>query len=122
MGKEVKPPNQNHSAQSDGIAKKIKVFLDQETKQLSPDFPYRLNLFKNGKIDENKAGIRLSETAQQFADLGLTGLLFYYKLHEHSMRVPHWHGNAVEVGVVLSGKMKVTIWDGLGKPHIFTVE
>ena len=104
------------------ISQRIKAFLDKESKNLSPDFPYRLDLYKNGKIDENKAGMRISETAEQFDDLGLTNLFFYYKLFDHSMRVPHWHANAVEVGVVLNGKMKITIWDGLGKPEIFTVE
>jgi oxalate decarboxylase/phosphoglucose isomerase-like protein (cupin superfamily) len=104
------------------VSQKIKDFLTKEVKNLSLDFPYRLDLYKNGKIDENKAGIRISETAQQFDDLGLTGLFFYYKLYDHSMRVPHWHANAVEVGVVLNGKMKITIWDGLGEPEVFTVE
>lgn len=101
---------------------KIKEFLEREAKNISPNFPYRLNLFKNGNIDKNKAGIRISETAKQFDDLGLTGLLFYYKLYDHSMRVPHWHANAVEVGVVLNGKMKITIWEGEGQAKIFTVE
>lgn len=104
------------------VSEKIKTFLEKENKNLSPDFPYRLNLFKNGNIDKNKAGVRISETPKQFDDLGLSGLLFYYKLYDHSMRVPHWHANAIEVGVVLNGKMKITIWDGLGQAKIFTVE
>jgi|GEM_PF-6629323 len=104
------------------LSPKIKLFLEQESKHLSSYFPYRINLFNDGQIAENTAGIRISETEQQFANLGLTNLLFYYKLHDHSMRVPHWHANAVEVGVVLTGKMKITIWDGLEKPQIFTVE
>lgn len=103
-------------------SEKIKLFLEQETKALSTEFPYRLNLFEKGQINQNKAGVRISETANQFDNLGLTGLLFYYKLFDHSMRVPHWHANADEVGVVLNGKMKITIWNGLGKPEIFTVE
>lgn len=100
----------------------IKLFVAQETKQLSEQFPYRLNLFENGQVNKNRAGVRIAETAQQFDSLGLTGLLFYYKLFDHSMRVPHWHANADEVGVVLNGKMKITIWEGQGKPKIFTVE
>jgi oxalate decarboxylase/phosphoglucose isomerase-like protein (cupin superfamily) len=115
------PPNQSQTVPKETL-QKIKLFLDQETKKLSPQFPYCLDLYKNGKIDENKAGMRISETAQQFDNLGLCGLLFYYKLHDHSMRVPHWHANAIEVGVVLTGKMKITIWDGLEKPKVFTVE
>ena len=104
------------------ISKEIKLFLERETKNLSHYFPYRLSLFENGILDKNQAGLRISETAQQFENLGLSGLLFYYQLYDHSMRVPHWHANAVEVGVVLNGKMKIVIWDGLGKPDIFTVE
>jgi len=103
-------------------SQKIKNFMEQENNQLSTEFPYRLNLFEKGQIAKNKAGVRISESAQQFANLGLTGLLFYYKLFDHSMRVPHWHANADEVGVVLNGKMKITIWDGIGKSKIFTVE
>lgn len=101
---------------------KVKQFLSAEKKNLSSSFPYRLNLFKNGEINQNKAGIRIAESAKQFDDLGLSGLLFFYKLYDHSMRVPHWHANAVEVGVVLNGKMKITIWDGNGTAKIFTVE
>lgn len=103
-------------------SEKIKKFMETEEKNLSSEFPYRLNLFKNGNIDKNKAGVRISETAKQFDDLGLPELLFYYKLYDNSMRVPHWHANATEVGVVLSGKMKITIWDGIGSARIFTVE
>lgn len=104
------------------VSEKVKRLLDQELKQLSPHFPYRLNLFKEGQIDKNAAGLRISETEQQFKNLGLTGLLFYYSLHNHAMRVPHWHANAAETGVVLNGKMKVTFWDGVEHPTVFTVE
>ena len=38
------------------------------------------------------------------------------------MRVPHWHSNAMEVGTVFEGKMRVTIWEGSGEPKIYTVE
>lgn len=106
----------------DEALKKAKVFLDQVSKSLSSDFPYRLNLFTNGHVDKNKAGLRISETAKQFTNLGLSGLLFYYQLYDHSMRVPHWHANAMEIGVVLNGKMKITIWEGLETSKIFTVE
>lgn len=115
-------PTPAPAQKQNGDPAKIKQFLDTETKNLSPNFPYRLNLFKNGDINKNQAGIRIAETAKQFDDLGLSGLLFYYKLYDHSMRVPHWHANAVEVGVVLNGKMKITIWDGFGQAKIFTVE
>jgi oxalate decarboxylase/phosphoglucose isomerase-like protein (cupin superfamily) len=38
------------------------------------------------------------------------------------MRVPHWHANATEVGIVLEGKMRIVIWGGKGKAEVFTVE
>lgn len=109
------------------MQKKIQNFLDKETKHLSKSCPFLLNLFKDGIRDENVAGLRLSEGIKQFPSLGkfpgegLSGLLFYYQLNRRAQRVPHWHANAFEVGVVLAGKMKITIWDGSKKPSIFTV-
>lgn len=100
---------------------KIQQFLQKESKNMSSDFPYRINLFKQGQIAKNKAGIRIAETANQLrADT--TGLLFYYELFDNAMRVPHWHSNATEIGTVLDGKMRVTIWEGSGDTKIFTVE
>lgn len=98
---------------------KIQQFMSQQ--QLSSDFPFRLNLPTSGQTAKNNAGIRIAETAQQLSS-DTTGLFFYYKLFDHAMRVPHWHANATEIGMVLSGKMRVTIWEGKGKPHIFLVE
>jgi oxalate decarboxylase/phosphoglucose isomerase-like protein (cupin superfamily) len=125
MTEENKKPGDSPScnpAQSQGeVSKKMKLFLDQERKKLSKDFPYRMNLFKQGDVAKNKAGIRISEKPQQFKNLNLKGLLFYYKLFDHAMRVPHWHPNVIEAGVVLSGKMRVKIWNGEGNPTVFTV-
>lgn len=98
----------------------IQKFMDKQSASLSADFPYRINLFTQGQIDKNKAGLRIAEQAKQFAT-DKAGQIFYYQLFNHSMRVPHWHANAVEIGTVLSGKMRVTIWEGKGKPHVFTV-
>jgi oxalate decarboxylase len=121
ISKQVAPEN-TQLVNTKYASPEIKLFVEQHSKQLSTQFPYRLNLFEKGQIDENKAGVRIAENAKQFDKLGLTGLLFYYKLFDHSMRVPHWHANADEVGVVLNGKMKITIWEGEGKSKIFTVE
>ncbi len=100
---------------------KIKQFLENESKNLTADFPYRIHLFAAGQTDKNTAGVRIAETAKQlFSDTA--GLLFYYQLYNHAMRVPHWHANATEVGTVLSGKMRVTIWEGTGQAKVFTVE
>lgn len=106
---------------------KIQNFLDTESKKLSEDCPFFFPLFKNGEKTTNKAGMRISETAKQFSGLdkfpaeSLSGLLFYYQLFNESQRVPHWHANAVEVGTVLNGEMKITIWEGVGKATEFTV-
>ena len=100
---------------------KIKQFLSQKQEQLSADFPYRLNLPEKGQIAKNNAGIRMAETANQVKGDN-SGLLFFYKLYDHSMRVPHWHANATEVGVVLEGKMRIVIWGGKDKANVFTVE
>jgi oxalate decarboxylase len=51
-----------------------------------------------------------------------TGLLFYYEVFNDGMRVPHWHANATEIGTVLSGKMRITIWEGAGEAKVYTVE
>lgn len=99
----------------------IKQFLSQKQEQLSADFPYRVNLPESGQIAKSDAGVRMAETAQQLKGNN-SGLLFFYKLYEHSMRVPHWHANATEVGVVLEGKMRIIIWGGQGKSEDFTVE
>ena len=99
---------------------KIVQFVVQQKKQLSPIFPYRINLFSQGQIIKNKYGTRIAENATQFPSDNL-GQFFYYDLLEQGMRVPHWHANAVEVGTVLTGKMRVTIWEGVGEKKVFTV-
>jgi len=109
------------------MPQKIQAFLDEESKNISETSPFLLHLFKDGDKAVNAAGMRISESVKQFAALNkfpaeqLSGLLFYYQLYNEAQRVPHWHANAVEVGVVLNGKMKITIWEGAGKAHEFTV-
>lgn len=117
-------PKQQNSAE---VSRKIKDFLDKESKNLSETCPFLLHLFKDGLKDSNKAGLRISESVKQFTNLNkfpaepLSGLLFYYELYNEAQRVPHWHANATEVGVVLNGNMKITIWEGSGKAIEFTV-
>lgn len=100
---------------------RIQQFLKKESANLSKDFPYRINLFTQGQIDKNKAGLRIAETAKQLPS-DTSGLLFYYELVNNAMRVPHWHSNATEIGTVLNGKMRVTIWEGSGDAKVYTVE
>jgi oxalate decarboxylase/phosphoglucose isomerase-like protein (cupin superfamily) len=98
----------------------IQQFMEKQTSSLSAEFPYRINLFTQGQIAKNKAGLRIAEEAKQFAS-DKAGQLFFYQLYNSAMRVPHWHANAMEIGAVLDGKMRVTIWDGKDKPHVFLV-
>ena len=100
---------------------KIQKLLKDEAQNTSAPFPYRINLFTQGQIDKNNAGLRISETANQLLSDN-SGLLFYYELVNDAMRVPHWHSNAIEIGTVLSGKMRVTIWEGTGDTKVYTVE
>ncbi|MFA5959444.1 MAG: cupin domain-containing protein [Tatlockia sp.] len=100
---------------------KITAFLQKEAPHITSDFPYRINLFSQGQIDKNKAGLRVAETANQLKS-DTSGLLFYYELVNNAMRVPHWHSNATEIGTVLNGKMRVTIWEGTGSAKVYTVE
>lgn len=95
-------------------------FLNAETSHISKEFPYRINLFNQGQIAKNDAGVRASETANQVKG-NSSGLVFFYELVPSAMRVPHWHSNANEIGTVFSGKIRVTIWKGLGAPIVYTV-
>lgn len=100
---------------------KIQQLLKQEAEKIASDFPYRINLFTQGQVVQNSAGVRISETAKQLL-ANDTGLIFYYELVTNAMRVPHWHSNATETGTVFNGKMRVTIWEGSGETKRFTVE
>lgn len=98
----------------------ITSLLKEEKNYLDKEFPFRMNIFKSGKVDENSAGVRVSEQAKQIAKNN-SGLVFYYELLPNAMRVPHWHANANELGVVTSGSMRVEIWNGLDKPTVYYV-
>ena len=64
------------------MSRKIQHFLSVESKNLDDTSPFLLRLFKEGVIAKNSAGIRISESAQQFVNLNrfpaeqLSGLLF----------------------------------------------
>jgi oxalate decarboxylase len=108
------------SAPSQKVSNSVSQFIEQQKNQLSPEFPYRINLFTQGQIIKNKFGTRIAENASQFPSDNF-GQFFYYNLLDQGMRVPHWHANAIEVGTVLTGKMRVTIWEGVGDKNVFTV-
>lgn len=106
--KDLTPSFQNNDQLSDSPA--IKAFLAKEGKALNGQFPYRMNIFTQGTIAKNDAGVRVSEDAKQIAKNNF-GQVFYYELLPSAMRVPHWHGNGNEVGTVTSGRMRVEIWE-----------
>lgn len=43
------------------------------------------------------------------------------EMYDKSMRLPHWHPNANEIGYVVSGKIEVYLWLSFGESSIFTV-
>lgn len=100
---------------------KVQAFLAKGGANLNDAFPYRMNIFTQGNIARNAAGVRVSEEANQIKQNDF-GQLFYYELEQKAMRVPHWHANGDEVGLVVSGKMRVEIWEKTGKPSIYYVE
>ena len=80
-----------------------------------------MNIFKNGSINKNSAGIRISELGTQIKED--YGQMFFYDLVDNAMRVPHWHSDGDEIGLVLEGKIRVTIWNGNDcEKKVFTAE
>jgi oxalate decarboxylase/phosphoglucose isomerase-like protein (cupin superfamily) len=100
---------------------KVQAFLAKGGANLNDAFPYRMNIFTQGAIARNAAGVRVSEEARQIKNNDF-GQVFYYELEKKAMRVPHWHANGDEIGLVVSGKMRVEIWETTGKPSIYYVE
>ena len=99
----------------------VKAFLKKEGKMLDGSFPYRMNIFIQGKTQKNSAGVRVSEDASQIRR-NTFGQLFYYELLPSAMRVPHWHANGNEIGTVTSGRMRVEIWEKNEKSSIYYIE
>jgi len=50
---------------------------------------------------------------------GVTSYLL--EIFEDSMRLPHWHPNAYEIGLVKEGTIKVYLWRSTGEVAVFTV-
>ena len=46
---------------------------------------------------------------------------FTLEAWEESMRLPHWHPNASELGYVISGSIEVMIWRSPGESAVFTL-
>lgn len=117
--KDLTPSFQGNDQISDSA--QVKDFLAKEGKSLNGPFPYRMNIFTQGNVQKNSAGVRVSEEAKQIKGNNF-GQVFYYELLPSAMRVPHWHANGNEVGTVTNGRMRVEIWEKEGKPSIYYVE
>ena len=117
--KDLTPSFQNNDQVSTNPA--VSAFLAKEGKALNGPFPYRMNIFTQGTVTKNDAGVRVSEDAKQIKQNDF-GQVFYYELVTKGMRVPHWHSNGNEVGTVTSGKLRVEIWEKNDKPTIYYVE
>lgn len=46
---------------------------------------------------------------------------FTLELWDESMRLPHWHPNAAELGYVISGTVEIILWRSPGETAMFTV-
>jgi len=44
------------------------------------------------------------------------------ELWDESMRLPHWHPNASELGYVISGSLQIILWRSAGESAVFNVE
>jgi oxalate decarboxylase len=52
----------------------------------------------------------------------LDGITSYVlEVYDESMRLPHWHPNASELGYVVSGSLEVILWRSPGETAIFTL-
>lgn len=99
---------------------KISIFLNSIKNKMKP-CPYAMNIFKKGNISKNAAGMRISELGVQIKED--YGQMFFYDLVDNAMRVPHWHSDGDEIGLVLDGKIRVTIWNGNDcEKQVFTAE
>ena len=100
---------------------KISIFLKNIKSKISTKVPYKFNLMKNGTKNINTAGQRISELGSQMnCDFGQ---MFFYDMVHNAMRVPHWHSNGDEIGLVLDGKIRITMWNGIEcEKLVFTVE
>lgn len=52
----------------------------------------------------------------------LDGVTCYtLELWDESMRIPHWHPNASELGYVVSGTLEIILWRSPGETAVFTI-
>lgn len=109
------------SSMSNTHTHNISAFLSKMKNKMSLKVPYMMDILKKGSISKNAAGMRISELGSQIKED--YGQLFFYDLVDNAMRVPHWHSDGDEIGLVLDGKIRVTIWNGIDcEKQMFTAE
>jgi len=88
----------------------------------SPLHAYHLpTLRKIAPFLSNKVGKAYLVTKDNFPIL--SGVTCYtLEVWEESMRIPHWHPNASELGYVVSGEIEVMIWRSPGESAVFTLK
>jgi len=68
----------------------------------------------------NRSGTAVVVSSSNFPVLkGVTSFLL--EIFEDSMRLPHWHPNAWEIGFVKEGTIKIYLWRSAGEAAVFTV-
>lgn len=96
--------------------------------------PWLLNASEKGSADEFYFQTKLQGKYIDHKNLGeawlvdknnfpaLDGVTCYtLEIWDESMRLPHWHPNASELGYLVSGTLEVIIWRSLGETAVFTV-
>ncbi|MES2218715.1 MAG: cupin domain-containing protein [Pseudomonadota bacterium] len=67
-----------------------------------------------------QVGVAYTPVKEDFP--ALDGVTCYtLELWEESMRIPHWHPNASELGYVISGTIEIIIWRSPGETAMFTL-
>lgn len=78
-------------------------------------------LRKISKFTSDKRGTAYIVSKENFPILnGVT--CYTLEVWEESMRIPHWHPNASELGYVVSGEIEVMIWRSPGESAVFTLK
>lgn len=82
---------------------------------------HHLSLHKLKPQDQSEGGFRIRATKSNFP--ALQGMSFYkLVLHRKSIREPHWHANADELGYCLKGTLLISIYGNRNMKDTFLVE
>ncbi|MDR3476436.1 MAG: cupin domain-containing protein [Gammaproteobacteria bacterium] len=68
------------------------------------------------------SNVAIAHTVDKDSFPALNGVTCYtLEIWEESMRLPHWHPNASELGYVISGSIEVILWRSPGESAVFTL-